>query len=365
MSNWLHKIALTLIPKVGPITARNLISYCGSIEAVFEARKKELLRIPGIGEGIATAILQKDYFEAAERELEFLEHQDIQPLFYLDDTYPDRLKSLVDAPLLLYYKGSADLNHPRIVSVVGTRKPSTLGVVLCEQLISDLKNYGVLVVSGLAYGIDVTAHKKCVEKEIETVGVLGHGLKKIYPAQHRQIAYQMLENGGLLTQFTSDTLPDRDHFPMRNKIVAGMCDAVVVVETAQRGGSMITAFCANDYNKDVFAFPGRTNDAHLQGCNHLIKTHKAALIESAKDIGYIMRWEESNDQKETQLNLFHDLSAEEQSIVGILQEKNEMGIDQLVYETQINNSQLASLLLNLEFKGLLKTMPGKRYLLVR
>ena len=365
MSDWLHKIAITLIPKVGPITAKNLISYCGSIEAVFEARKRELLKVPGIGEGIAAAILKKDYFEAAERELEFIEQQDIQPLFYLDDAYPNRLKSLENAPLLLYYKGSADLNHPRIVSVVGTRKPSTLGVANCEQLISELKNYGILVVSGLAYGIDVTAHKKCLEENIETVGVLGHGLKKIYPAQHRQVAYKMLDNGGLLTEFTSDTHPDREHFPMRNRIVAGMCDAVVVVETAQKGGSMITAFCANGYNKDVFAFPGRTNDAHLQGCNHLIKTHKAALIESAKDIGYIMRWEELDERKEVQLNLFHDLTVEEQSIVGILKEKNELGIDQLVYETQINNSQLASLLLSLEFKGLLKTMPGKRYLLVK
>jgi len=365
MSDWLHKIALTLIPKVGPVTAKNLVSYCGSIEAVFEARKRELLKIPGIGEGIAAAVLKKDYFEAAERELEFIERQDIQPLFYLDAAYPIRLKSLHNAPLLLYYKGSVDLNHPRIVSVVGTRKPSTLGVANCEQLISGLVNYGVMVVSGLAYGIDVTAHKQCLEENIETIGVLGHGLKKIYPAQHRQVAYEMLENGGLLTEFTSDTLPDREHFPMRNRIVAGMCDAVVVVETAQRGGSMITAFCANDYNKDVFAFPGRTNDAHLQGCNHLIKTHKAALIESAEDIGYIMRWEKLDERKEVQLNLFHDLTAEEQSIVGVLKEKNEMGIDQLVYETQINNSQLASLLLSLEFKGLLKTMPGKRYLLVK
>jgi len=365
MSNWLQKIAITSIPKVGPVTARNLVSYCGGVEAVFEARKKELLTVPGVGEGIATAILKKDYFEIAEREMQFLENQDIQPLFFLDEAYPTRLKSIDNAPLLLYYKGNCNLNHPRIVSIVGTRKPSVLGIANCEQLVEDLKKYDVLVVSGLAYGIDVTAHKKCISEGIETVGVLGHGLKKIYPAQHRQVAMSMIEQGGLLTEFTSHTLPDREHFPMRNRIVAGMCDAVVVVETAQKGGSMITAFCANDYNKDVFAFPGRANDNHLQGCNYLIKTHKAALIQSAKDIGYIMRWEELDNQKEVQLALFNDLTENEQAIVGVLKEKDEMGIDQLIYETQLNASQLASILLSLEFKGLLKTIPGKRYLLVK
>lgn len=365
MSDWLQKIAITSIPKVGSVTARNLISYCGGIEAVFEARKKELLTVPGVGEGIATSILKKDYFKIAERELQFLENQDIQPLFFLDKAYPTRLKSINNAPLLLYYKGNCNLNHPRIVSIVGTRKPSVLGTANCEQLVEDLEKYGVLVVSGLAYGIDVTAHKKCLEKGIETVGVLGHGLNKIYPAQHRQVAMTMTEQGGLLTEFTSSTIPDRENFPKRNRIVAGMSDAVVVVETAQKGGSMITALYANDYNKDVFAFPGRTNDSHLQGCNYLIKTHKAALIQSAKDIGYIMRWEELDKQKEVQLELFTDLSEEEKSIVDILKEKNEMGIDQLIYETRVSASQLASILLGLEFKGLLKTMPGKRYLLVK
>ena len=366
MNDWLHKIALTKIPKVGPVTAKNLISYCGGIEGVFAARKRELIKVPGIGLGIAEQILKKDYFKEAEAELHFIEKQAIQPLFFLEDAYPARLKPIDNAPILLYYKGTANLNHARIVSIIGTRKPSTLGVATCEQLVEDLAAYEVLIVSGLAYGIDVTAHKTCLAENIPTVGVLGHGLQKIYPAQHRSIAYKMIEHGGLLTEFTSNTEADRENFPMRNRIVAGMCDAVVVVETAKKGGSIITAHFANDYNKDVFAFPGRVNDKHLQGCNHLIKTHKAALIESAKDIGYILRWEEVDQQKNnTQGQLFVNLTDQEQSIVDLLKNKEGMGIDQLTYETNIASSQLAPILLGLEFKGLLKTIPGKRYLLIK
>ena len=364
MNDSLYKIALTKIPKVGPVTAKNLVSYCGGIRNVFEARKKELLTVPGVGEGIAQHILEKDYFEEAEAEMAFIEEQDIQLLSFLDDAYPNRLKPLDDAPLLLYYKGNADLNHPRIVSIIGTRRPSVLGVATCEKLVEDLADYGVLIVSGLAYGIDVTAHKKSVEKDIANIGVLGHGLKQIYPPQHRSIAQQMVENGGLLTEFTSNTRVEREHFPMRNRIVAGMCDAVIVVETAKKGGSMITAMIANEYNKDVFAFPGRVNDLSRQGCNYLIKTHKAALIESAKDIGYIMRWEEQQN-KGIQRQLFVELNDQEQMIVNLLKETNEIGIDKLSYETKISNSRLAPILLNLEFQGIVKTMPGKRYLLVR
>lgn len=365
MNDCLYKIALTKIPKVGPVTAKTLVSYCGGVQAVFEARKKELLKIPGIGPSVAKNILNKDCFKIAETELKFIEKQQVQALFYLDETYPDRLKPLDNAPLMLYYKGTSNLNHARIVSVIGTRKPSALGIATCEQLVEDLAVYDVLVVSGLAYGIDVSSHKKCVELGIETIGVLGHGLKRIYPPQHRQVAHQMLEKGGLLTEFTSSTQPERENFPMRNRIVAGMCDALIVVETAEKGGSMITAHFANDYNKDVFAFPGRVNDKHLQGCNRLIKTHKAALIESAKDIGYIMRWEEVDARRVTQQQLFEPFSTQEQLILEVLKSKEAISVDQISYESKITSSLLAPILLNLEFKGVLKTMPGKRYLLLK
>ena len=363
MSDWLQKIAITKIPKVGPVTARNLISYCGGLEGVFEARKRELEKIPNVGAKIAQVIINKDYFKEAEKELRFLENQEIKPLFFLDDDFPHRLKVLDDAPVLLYYKGTTNLNHPRIVAIVGTRKPSPLGTAICEELVEGLKVYNVLIVSGLAYGIDATAHKKSLELGIDTIGVLGHGLKQIYPSQHRQLAQKMLEKGGLLTEFTSDKGPDREHFPMRNRIVAGMCDALIVVETSIKGGSMISAQYGNEYSKDVFAFPGGIKDAYHQGCNHLIKTHKAALIESAKDIGYIMRWEETN-QEEAEKKLLIKLTDQEQIIADLLKQSEEISIDQLTYESKLGTNVVASLLLMLEFKGLVRALPGKRYIMI-
>lgn len=363
MSDWLNKIAITKIPKVGPVTARNLISYCGGVEAVFKAKKKDLEKIPGIGEKLVKTILKKEYFKEAEKEISFIAKTDIQPLFFLDDAYPRRLKNQDDAPILLYSKGNADLNHSRIVAIVGTRKPTTLGTMNCEQLVEDLKAYNVSIISGLAYGIDATAHKKCLEMGIETIGVLGHGLQQIYPRAHRKIAEKMLENGGLLTEFTSNMGPEAAHFPMRNRIVAGMCDALVVVETGKSGGSMITAQYGNEYSKDVFAFPGRVTDPNHKGCNHLIKAHKAALIESAKDISYILRWEEIS-QKEAQEKKLIELSDMEQVVANLMQPTEEVSIDQLTYESKLGCNQVASLLLTLEFKGLVKTLPGKRYMLV-
>lgn len=363
MSDWLNKIAITKIPKVGPITARNLISYCGGLEGVFEARKRELEKIPGVGEKIAQTIVKKSFFKEAEQELRFVENQEIKPLFFLDKAFPYRLKPLDDAPLLLYYKGTANLNHPRIVSIVGTRKPTPTGIAICEELVASLKTYDVLIVSGLAYGIDATAHKKSLDVGIDTVGVLGHGLQQIYPSQHRQIAQQMLKKGGLLTEFTSGTGPDAPHFPMRNRIVAGMCDALIVVETRKKGGSMISAHYGNEYSKDVFAFPGRIKDTHHQGCNHLIKTHKAALIESAKDIGYVMRWEEAN-QKGAPKKILIKLTDGEQIIADLIKESEEISIDQLTYQSKLESNQVASLLLTMEFKGLVRTLPGKRYMLI-
>ena len=363
MKDWLNKIAITKIPKVGPITARNLISYCGGIDEVFKAKKRVLEKIPSIGPKLASVILKKDYFEIAEKELLFLEKKDITPLFFLDKAYPKRLKHYDDAPVMLYYKGTADLNHPRIVAIVGTRKPSKMSTIVCEELVAELKAYNVLVVSGLAYGIDATAHKKCLNLEIDTVGVLGHGLNKIYPAQHRQLAEKMLQKGGLLTEFTSNMGPDAGHFPMRNRIVAGMCDALVVVETGKKGGSMITAQYANEYSKDVFAIPGRINDVHAEGCNHLIKTHRAPLIDTAEDIGYILRWDETSQKKGAAVVI--DLTETEAKIASFMQSSEEIGIDELTMTSEFSPNEVASCLLTMEFKGVVKALPGKRYMLIR
>lgn len=364
MSDLLYQIGLSQIPGVGPVLARQLVAYCGSAQAVFEARKKELLAIPNIGETTARNVLNKEALQIAERECAFVARHGITPLFYLDPAYPTRLTNLPDAPVMMYYRGKADLHHPRMVAVVGTRKPSPQGIRACEELIEGLRPYGVQVISGLAYGIDICAHRQSLASDIPTIGVLGHGLGRIYPAQHRSVAERMCGEGGLLTEFISSTSPEREHFPMRNRIVAGLCDALVVVETARKGGSMITAYMANDYHKDVFAFPGRNKDPYSQGCNLLIKSHRAALIEQASDIAYVMRWEESGDQAGKQTQLFAELTEEEKLIVNLLKEHEGISIDHLTFATQFRGSTLAGLLLNLEFKGIIKTLPGKRYTLI-
>jgi DNA processing protein len=282
----------------------------------------------------------------------------------LDKTYPKRLSHYPDAPLLVYYKGNADLEHPRIVGIVGTRKPTDRGKAICEEIVEGLKDYGALIISGLAYGIDVAAHKKALELGMPTIGCLGHGLQMVYPSTHRKVAAGMTGHGGLLTEFSSNQKPDAPHFPMRNRVIAGMCDALIVVETARRGGSMITAEFANAYNKDVFAVPGRVKDAQSQGCNLLIKSHRAQLLDTPEDIAYIMRWEKEHAKHPAQRQLFVELNPQEQSIVDCLRGKESEGIDALSYGTGFSQSQLANLLLGLEFNGVLKSLPGKRYMLL-
>lgn len=360
----LYQIALTKIPLVGSITAKTLVSYCGGAKAVFEATKKQLLEIPGVGKAVVSNIKNHNVFEEAELELEFIKAQNIQCLFYTDEKYPQRLKHFDDSPSLLYYKGNADLNHPRIVSIIGTRKPSAYGKAICEEIVEELLPYNVLVISGLAYGIDVTAHKKSVLMKIPTVGVLGHGFNMVYPPEHRRVTNDMIEHGGVLTEYTHLEEPLREHFPMRNRIVAGMCDALIVVETMKKGGSMITADLANGYNKDVFALPGRARDKKFGGCNFLIKNHKAQLIENGDDIVNIMRWEQFEKNKNIQTQLFVQLSDREQKVVDVLKEESEVSIDKLSHTTTLLPSEVSSLLLELEFKGLVKTLPGKRYMLI-
>ena len=364
MDDLLYKIALTLVPKVGAKTARNLISYSGGVKEVFEQSEKELTRIPGIGRQIARNIKKGDAFFEAEQEMKLLEVNNIKPVFYLDEAYPKRLKNFPDTPILLYYKGTVDLNAKKIVAVVGTRQPSPYGMSLCEKLIEALKDYEVIVVSGLAYGIDVTAHRKCLDVKIPTIGVLGHGLNHIYPSAHRQIAAHMQENGGLISEYRFNTKPEKEFFPMRNRIVAGLCDALIVVETGKKGGSVITAKMANDYNRDVFAIPGRVGDKHSSGCNHLIKSHQAALLESIADLAYVMQWNESKNSVGHQTQLFFDLTEEEKIIVDLLGKREAIGIEQLLLSAKISNSTMAGNLLNLEFKGLVRSLPGNRYILV-
>jgi DNA processing protein len=364
MTELLYRVALTKIPKVGAIISKNLISYCGSAEAVFKAKKRDLMSVPNVGEAIADNIIKQDVLTWAEKELAFLEKHAIQPLTYNDPHFPQRLKVAHDCPALLYYKGTTDLNHGRVVGIVGTRKPTAYGTRMTELFTEGLAQYNVLVVSGLAFGVDVAAHRKCVDMKMPTVGVMGTGMQKLYPSEHRDVARRMCENGGLLTEYPSDQEPDREHFPMRNRIIAGMCDALVVIESAKSGGSMITAHMALGYEKEVYAIPGRVGDKTSEGCNYLIKSNKAALIESADDFAEMMRWDELDKTKSIQTQLFTELTDNEQVVMKILQQSDGGAmIDALSYQTQLNHSAIASLLLTLEFKGLIRSLPGKRYAL--
>ncbi len=355
----LHKIALTLIPGIGDINGKRLVSYCGGLEAVFKEKKTALLKIPGIGPVTLKSILNKSVFVEAEKEVRFIEQFKIKSYFYLDENYPHRLKNCEDSPMMLYYKGNADLNEARIISVVGTRKVSAYGKRMCKEIIEDLKKSNVLIVSGLAYGVDTQAHKNAVAQALPTVGVLAHGLDRIYPAANRTLAGKMLKNGGLLTEFRSETKPDRENFPRRNRIVAGLSDAVLVIESAFKGGALITAEIANSYNRDVFAVPGRVADTYSEGCNFLVKTHRAALIQSAKDIQYILNWDVDEKNAQTQKRIFIDLKPEEQKIVDILKENEYLGIDQISIKASSPTSKVASTLLNLEFQGVVQCLPGK------
>ena len=363
----LYEIALLKIPKVGAVTAKNLISYCGGAEEVFKTKKKDLLKIPGIGVTVADSILAQTTLQFAETECHFIEKHQLQALFFTDKNYPQRLRNYPDSPPLLYYKGNADLNQARVVAIVGTRSPTEHGKNLCEEIVADLKPYNVLITSGLAYGIDVTAHKQCLHLDIETIGVLGHGLRRIYPPAHRSVAQQMTTQGGLLTEYTSDGEPDREHFPARNRIIAAMCDALIVVETAAKGGSMISAEIANEYNKDVFAVPGRVRDKFSQGCNQLIKNHKAQLIESAADLIGILRWDAADalPKKNLQQQLFIELDPHEQRVVEILRSGGDLGvvIDKISYQSNMTPSETSALLLGMEFKGVVRSLVGKRYVL--
>jgi DNA processing protein len=367
MSDLIYKLGLTLIDGVGDINAKNLLAYCGSPREVFKQKKAHLLKIPGIGERLAGSIVKnRDVLDRAEEEMKFIQRYKIKPLFFTDDDYPTRLKYCSDGPIMLFYKGNADLNAEKIIGVVGTRKPSEYGKEKTKEFVSELKGSGVLVVSGLAYGVDVCAHKVALENDLNTVGVLAHGLDRIYPQIHDKIAKKMVSKGGLLTDFMSGTNPDAVNFPKRNRIVAGMCDALVVVESTRKGGSMITATIANSYNKDVFAFPGKAGDVLSEGCNGLIKQNKAALIENVADLYYVMQWEEEKKKtkKNAQIPMLLNLSEEEKTIYNLFGVKKELHIDEICHVSGMMISKVAALLLNMEFSNIIRSKPGKMYSLL-
>ena len=357
----IYQIAMTLIPGIGDISGKKFIAYCGSAEAVFQEKRKALEKINGMREVTIDALTHpSEMLKRAEQEVAFIEKNAIQPLFYQDEGYPRRLLQCDDAPMMLYYKGNVPLNATRVVAVVGTRNISDYGKKCCSELVNDLVDDGVLVVSGLAYGVDTMAHRTAVKAGIPTVGVLGNGLQQIYPAANRKLAIEMLSNGGLLTECMSGTLPDRENFPRRNRIIAGMADAVIVVESALKGGSLITADLANTYNRDVFAFPGRVKDLYSQGCNYLIRTNRAHLIEGVAHLRYVMHWDRPASSGH-QISLFRAFSDDEKKIMECFDRQRIVRLDDLIVATDLPTTKLASLLLSLEFDGILMALPGKRY----
>lgn len=359
----LYKIGITLIPGIGDVTAKKLIAYCGGVEAVFKEKIKGLLKVPGIGQTLAETIVKSKVLARAEKEMKFIESYKITPLFFLDSDYPERLKHAEDGPVMLYFKGTGSLNVPKVVAIVGTRRATDYGKKICRNLVEGLVPLNVMVVSGLAYGIDVCAHRAAVDMGLATVGVIGHGLDILYPESHRSVAEKMIKNGGLLTDFTSESQFIPENFPKRNRIIAGLCDAVIVVEAAREGGALITADIANSYNRDVFAFPGRIGDHYSEGCNNFIKTNRAALIQSVDDLKYIMGWEDKKEKKKQniQKQLFVDLSQEEKSVVEFLGKEGTVSVDLLSVNVNLPASKVAGILLNLEFLGIIRCLPGKIY----
>jgi len=362
----IHKIALSLIPGIGDINARKLVSHIGSVEGVFSESYRSLIRIPGIGANLAKSISDHSYIKTAAKEAEYVTHNGIKVFFYLDNDYPFRLRQCDDSPVTFYLKGSCDMNAARILSVIGTRNATPRGKEICEKIIGDLAlgNPDLVIVSGLAYGIDITSHKAALDKNLITIGVLAHGFKTIYPSVHRGVSIEIVRKGALLTDFVSDALPERNNFLKRNRIIAGLSDATLVVESGTKGGALVTADIAGSYNRDVFAVPGRPGDQWSAGCNTLIKNNKAALVESHEDIEFFLGWKPSCRAVNIQKTLFCELDDQEKIIYENLNLNGEMNIDLLSRTINIPVYKLSSLLLQMEFKGLIKCYPGNIYRII-
>lgn len=362
----IYKLALHLLPGIGPVSARNLVSYCGGVKEIFNTRRGLLEKIPSIGPERAKEIVSYKNFRKLQDEIDLIRKNNIQTLFYLDKEYPQRLKNCDDAPVLLFYKGNADLNAEKIISIVGTRHITSYGKEMTEKFIKEISEFQPLIVSGLAYGVDIQAHKSALKHDLKTVGVVAHGLDKMYPSDNAATAEKMLLNGGLLTEYIHGTKPTRDNFPARNRIVAGLTDAVIVIESATRGGALITADIANSYNRDVFALPGRVNDLYSKGCHALIRQNKAMIFENAADFADAMNWnQKENKSPQKQMLLFEDYLPDEQLIIRALDQKNLLSIDEIALTSMIPVSKVSSILLKLEFSGILTPLPGKVFKLNR
>jgi DNA processing protein len=356
-----YLLALQRVEGVGDIMAKKLLTHCGSAEAVFKTKIQQLAAIDGVGSYLLKNLKDQTVFDKANKELEFIKSNSIKVIHFQSDDYPERLKHCIDGPVLLFSSGNIELKNRKIISIVGTRQITAYGTEFCRKLIEDLAPLNPIIVSGFAYGVDIVAHQLAMEYKLQTIGVLAHGLNQIYPKTHKKYVAKVEENGGFMTEFWSASNPDKENFVRRNRIVAGMTEATIVIESADRGGSLITANLANDYNRDVFAVPGRVTDKYSQGCNNLIKTQKANVLTSAADLVYILNWDIQKEAKPVQKQLFVSLDDDEQKVYDYLLKTGKELMDIIALRCDFPIHRISGLLLNMELKGVVRPLPGKLF----
>lgn len=356
-----YLLALLKVDGVGDIMAKKLLTHFGNAEAIFKAKTNLIAAIDGIGSVLLKNLKDKSVFEKANQELEFIKSNNIKASFFQEEDYPDRLKHCIDSPVLIFSAGNINLKNKKIISIVGTRQVTSYGMEFCRKLIEDLAPLDPVIVSGFAYGVDIVAHQLAMDYNLQTIGVLAHGLNQIYPKTHKKYVAKMEENGGFMTEFWSSSNPDKENFVRRNRIVAGMTEATIVIESADKGGSLITANIANDYNRDVFAVPGRVTDKYSQGCNDLIKTQKANVLTSAADLVYILNWDIENKPKTVQKQLFIELEPDEQKIYDFLLKNGKELLDIIALQCDFPIYKISGILLNMELKGVIRPLPGKLF----
>ncbi len=356
-----HLLALQQVEGVGDIVAKKLITHCGNATEVFKTKTSQLANIDGIGSVLLKNLKDKTVFENAEQELQFIKSNEINVSYFQDENYPDRLKHCIDGPVLLFTSGNIDLKNKKTISIVGTRQITSYGMEFCRKLIEDLAPLDPVIISGFAYGVDIFAHQLAMEHDLQTIAVVAHGLNQIYPKTHKKYVPKIEQNGGFMTEFWSSSNPEKENFVRRNRIVAGISEATIVIESADRGGSLITANIANDYNRDVFAVPGRTTDKYSQGCNNLIKTQKANLLTSAADLVYILNWDIESKAKPVQKQLFVTLEPDEQKVYDYLLKNGKELMDIIALRCDFPIYKISGMLLNMELKGVIRPLPGKLF----
>lgn len=359
-----YVLALQHIPNLGDTLAKKLIRHFGSAKNVLQQKKQNLLKIDGIGGYRLRDFFDATHLKAAEEELKFIEKNQIKVLYFKDQDYPDKLKHCLDGPVVLFQRGNINLKDQKIISVVGTRKITQSGVAFCEKFIEELSPLNPVIVSGFAYGVDITAQKAAVANKLQNIGCLAHGLNQIYPKVHQKYVASVEEHGGFFTDFWSSDKFDRNNFLKRNRIIAGLSEATVVIESAEKGGSLVTADIANSYNREVFAVPGRPSDKLSKGCNDLIKSQKAHLLNSAADLIYMLNWQPEESAKPIQKQLFVELDEEENNVLDFLQKEGKAQLDSIAINCNFPSYKTAGILINMELKGVVRPLPGKLFELI-